>query len=60
MLSEVNRELIRAHIPEQEVSEAEIERVLYMSKRLIMSEKDYFLRERIIAALGYDPEDKYK
>lgn len=60
MLSQVNRDLIRQRIPESEVTEDEIVRVLYTSKHAIMNEKDYFLRERIVDALGYDPEDKYK
>lgn len=50
---------IRVMIPESEASDEKLAKVLYEHPMFLESEADKALRERVVYALGYDPNDKW-
>lgn len=50
---------IRVVIPVSEASDEKLAEVLYSHPSDVKNKEDKVLRERIVAALGYDPNDKW-
>ena len=52
--------IIRKKIPEEDMTQERIERLLLSSITMFTKSEDIRDRARIVTALGYDPEDKWK